>query len=260
LDLLKSKMEALKVATAQYVALFTGQNPENVADKGDSKTQAQRIRGLDVGLQMAAGGLQTTAQGRSQLFEASEAARTLDERLKTLPGSTQFFADGLKESAPVVNETFTSFTSSALQLTTQMQSLNKELREAAGLLPQLRGNRGGLNSAVVVPPINGNFFGGLPRMRYYNFGGFTPHGSDRVPAMLGEDEYVMTGAASKAFAPILRAMNNYPSRAMGSGNSVTNVGDINITVQGGNSSAHTINEIGVGLKRAIARGTVKLHG
>lgn len=259
LDILKQKLEELRAAARKYIQTFTGQNPDNIAEEGDpTRTQGQRLRGLDVGVQDSQGGLAQAAAANAQLERARTSIEALDRRIRTLPGGVEFFAQGLQANTPAINDSFASFTANALTLTNQIRDLNGQLTTAARLLPQIRGNRGGDGNNPDVPQRKFGGPIGPHTPKYFAFGG--PVGTDRVPAWLSDDEFVMTGAATRAFAPLLKQMNAYPSRAGGSGSSTTNVGDINITVNGGNTSAHTINEIGVGLRRAIARGTVKLHG
>jgi hypothetical protein len=43
------------------------------------------------------------------------------------------------------------------------------------------------------------------------------------------------------------------------GGPVTNVGDINVSVNGGDSSQQTVREIGYALRRQIQRGNIKLR-
>lgn len=253
LDILKKKLQELKSAAKDYIQEFTGKSADVQADVGDKVTQGDRIRGLDIGVSLAGQGVNDQASAQGQLAQARTAVDQLDAKIKGLPGGVGFFAKSVQENAPLINDTFGGFTASAAALTQQIKDLNTELEKASIALPKIRGERQPL--VFPGPQPEGNRFGGPPK--YFAFGG--PVGTDRVPAWLGEDEYVMTGAATKAFAPLLRQMNSYPSGAGGSGSSIVNVGDVNVTVNGGNTSAATINEIGAGLRRAIARGTVKLH-
>ena len=83
---------------------------------------------------------------------------------------------------------------------------------------------------------------------------------DKIPAYLSRGETVVNRKQSARFFSELNAMNQ-GSRPVyrEQGGSVTNVGDVNVTVQGGNTSQQTVREIGRALRREIQRGTIKLH-
>jgi hypothetical protein len=84
-------------------------------------------------------------------------------------------------------------------------------------------------------------------------------GKDTIPAMLSKGEFVSSASTTKRFFSELNAMNN-GSRPVyrEQGGSVTNVGDVNVTVKGGDSSQQTVREIGHALRREIQRGNIKL--
>jgi len=73
-------------------------------------------------------------------------------------------------------------------------------------------------------------------------------------------KFIMNKNAAREFFPQLVAMNS-GARRFDSGGNVTNnnVGDINITVQGGSTSETTVRQIGQSLRREIRRGTVRLN-
>lgn len=104
-------------------------------------------------------------------------------------------------------------------------------------------------------PIPGFAKGGLVP-QYLAYGGFPggPRGTDTIPAWLSPGEYVLDALTVKKFYPLIKAMHQPIYRS--SGGPVTSVGDINITVQGGQSSEMTIRQIGQGLRREIRRGTL----
>jgi TP901 family phage tail tape measure protein len=95
--------------------------------------------------------------------------------------------------------------------------------------------------------------GGRPKFRGTGFA-FGGRGVDVMPAMLSPNELVLTGKQTRSFVPLIKGLST-PHYARGG--EVTNVGDINITVQGGNTSDVTIREIARGLNRELRRGTVK---
>jgi len=98
--------------------------------------------------------------------------------------------------------------------------------------------------------------GGL--IRHYAAGG-NVRGIDTIPAMLSPGEVVMNAGASNKFFSELNAMNQGSKPAFRErGGAVTNVGDINVSVSGGDSTQQTVREIGNALRREIKRGTIKL--
>lgn len=90
--------------------------------------------------------------------------------------------------------------------------------------------------------------------QYRSLGG--PVGTDTRPTMLSADEVVMTAAASQRFASQLVAMNaGVQPIHRSEGGSVTNIGDINVTVQGGETGRQTARSIANELRRELRRGT-----
>jgi TP901 family phage tail tape measure protein len=92
--------------------------------------------------------------------------------------------------------------------------------------------------------------------RYFAIGG---RGTDTIPAMLSPGEFIVNARSARNFFPQLQAINagQLPTYRE-QGGSVTNVGDVNVTVQGGDNSQQTIREIAQGLRRELGRGTIKL--
>jgi hypothetical protein len=96
--------------------------------------------------------------------------------------------------------------------------------------------------------------GGLAR--YFDQGGIAPRGTDVIPAMLSPQEFVMSQRATRLWYPQLVAMNAGIKPVFhNSGGSVTNVGDINVTVSGSGSSRQTARSIAAELRRELRRGT-----
>jgi len=86
----------------------------------------------------------------------------------------------------------------------------------------------------------------------------SPRGTDRIPVWLSPGEYVWDARTTRQFYPIIRALHTSPKH-MASGGPVTNVGDINVTVHGGDTSETTVRNIASQLRREIRRGTVRLN-
>jgi len=100
------------------------------------------------------------------------------------------------------------------------------------------------------------FHGGIQHLA----AGGSAQGQDSINAMLSPGEFVSSAATTRKFYSELNAMNN-GSRPVfrEQGGSVTTVGDVNVTVNGGDSSQQTVREIGHGLRREMRRGTLTLN-
>jgi TP901 family phage tail tape measure protein len=92
--------------------------------------------------------------------------------------------------------------------------------------------------------------------RYFASGG---RGTDTIAARLSPGEFIINARSARTFFPQLQAINAGQQPVYREqGGSVTNVGDVNVTVQGGDNSQQTIREIANGLRRELSRGTIKL--
>jgi TP901 family phage tail tape measure protein len=112
--------------------------------------------------------------------------------------------------------------------------------------------------AAVAATGGGDVSGGAHRFgKFFSYGG---RGTDTIPAMLSEGESVISARNSRRFSSQLNAMNQGSQPVYREqGGSVTNVGDINVSVNGGDSSQQTVREVGRALRREIQRGTIKLR-
>lgn len=98
------------------------------------------------------------------------------------------------------------------------------------------------------------------------FGGFAsggllhgPMGRDNLLIRAHAGEYIVNSEATAKFMPQLIAMNSgMEPRGFAGGGPVTNVGDINVSVQGQDSVQSSVREIGYALRREIKRGSVRL--
>jgi TP901 family phage tail tape measure protein len=92
--------------------------------------------------------------------------------------------------------------------------------------------------------------------RFFDDGGVASRGTDVIPAMLSPGEFVINAASARRFASQLVAMNaGIEPTFRSEGGSVTNIGDINVTVSGGGSSRQTARSIATELRRELRRGT-----
>lgn len=113
-----------------------------------------------------------------------------------------------------------------------------------------------LNKAAAVRGIAGvpKWFGGS--MQFLASGG---RGLDLIPAMLAKNEFVVNSKDSMKHYHQLVALNSgRQPRHFAQGGNVTTVGDINISVEGGQTPQSTVKEIGRLLKRQIRTGKLDL--
>ena len=109
-----------------------------------------------------------------------------------------------------------------------------------------------LNEAARVRGIPGipKWHGGS--MQFLASGG---RGFDQIPAMLARNEFVVNSKdAMRNYTPLVALNSGRQPRNFAQGGNVTTVGDINITVQGGETSQQTVRDIGRQLKRNIRLG------
>ncbi|KKM82260.1 hypothetical protein LCGC14_1321410, partial [marine sediment metagenome] len=103
--------------------------------------------------------------------------------------------------------------------------------------------------------------GGTPVLAHfgkmiYRASGGDARGTDTIPAMLSPGEFVMNAQSTKRFYSQLVAMNSGKSPVYReSGGSVTNVGDVNITVSGATAPKQTARETMKAFRREMRRHT-----
>lgn len=101
---------------------------------------------------------------------------------------------------------------------------------------------------------------GGPMRRHFADGGVVGRGQDKIITALSQGETVINAKQSKRFFSELNAMNQGSQPVFREqGGPVTNVGDVNITVNGGDSAPQTVRAIAHGLRRQFQRGNIKLH-
>jgi len=102
--------------------------------------------------------------------------------------------------------------------------------------------------------------GGLVQVaRHLAGGGFLPQGTDTIPAMLSPGEFVVNARSARRFFSELVAINaGVRPVYRQEGGPVTNIGDIHVSVQGGQSARQTARTIAAGVRRELRRGTSTL--
>jgi TP901 family phage tail tape measure protein len=187
-------------------------------------TDAQRkYRDSLIESQSTAGGLKTTTEGiKEDTTGTAEAQKNIGGYATTATGAIN------AEAAA----------------TTHLANETERVARAKAAMAQTGAGPG---AALVQNPFNA-------------VGGVIGRGSDTVSASLTPGEMVVNKSSSRQFFSELNAMNQ-GSRPVyrEQGGSVTQVGDVNVTVNGGGSSQQTVREIGHGLRREIQRGNIKLR-
>lgn len=165
---------------------------------------------------------------------------------ETTGATIGFFNETTEASNRIVAEAILKYG----QATGAYRSMATEANSAASAVERLNraqaGNIGGTN----------RFFGG--NISRFADGGSV--GGDTVNAKLTPGEFVMDKTHAREFFPQLVAMSSGAAR-FNDGGSVTNnnIGDINVSVNGGDTSEATVRDIGNKLRREISRGTLRLN-
>jgi hypothetical protein len=146
-----------------------------------------------------------------------------------------------------------------------------EAQAALGTMPDISGLAGQIQAAanamwelawasasVEFPSTGMAAAHGGKAWNFLAFGG-PPQGTDVVPAMLSPGEVVINAESARRFSAQLTAMNAGVQPVFRSdGGSVTNIGDINVSVTGGGSSRQTARSIATEIRRELRRGTSTL--
>jgi TP901 family phage tail tape measure protein len=197
-----------------------------------------------------------------EMFDYAERIRgvqskypNLDQQMK---GATegidrlkQAFPDSGKQVQDITNQ-FSETTGAINQANSAMATFQSAIESAADAMSELAAA-----AATVQPPQaeEGPMTAAHGGMAFLAGGG-RPRGTDVIPAMLSPGEMVMSAATTRRFASQLTAMNagvkpSYHSQ----GGHTTNIGDINVTVQGGGTGRQTARSIATELRRELRRGT-----
>jgi len=169
------------------------------------------------------------------------AANALDQLVDTLSAGRDAFAQ-LEDAKDIdmtpVEAQFNAVNTSAANATASVENLISAMARAA----QAEG-----------VSAQGKSLGG---MIYRQLGGYTPQGTDIIPAMLSPGEYVVNAKATRQFYSQLVAMNSGTQPVYrAEGGPVTNVGDVSISVNGTTAPQQTAREIMSAFKRETRRGT-----
>jgi TP901 family phage tail tape measure protein len=255
-DTLNSLQQQLQDTIGNIQIDFSG--PLNRAFEGlDTSTALEEILALPDATQEQ---LSNAVGSIDSISIGTENASLRAEAFKTTVSATVPVIDTINTSTQNVATSFTNVQTNALNAANSAGNLNSNTQSGIGLAAQLASAwlrvaaaaREAAAAAAAAAAAGANaYHGGVPE--YLQAGG--ARGQDVVPAMLAPGEFVLNAKSSKKFASELNAMNAGSQPVYrDQGGSVTNVGDINITVQGGETTSGTVQAIGRGLRREILRG------
>ncbi len=138
--------------------------------------------------------------------------------------------------------------SAAVSLAHQLESAMRAVEEAA---------KAAAAAIAAAKAAQGGMYKGGP-VTYLQSGG-TPRGQDTIPAMLAPGEFVVNARSTRKFFSQLQAMNagqNPVYREQGG--SVTNIGDINVSVSQGDTARQSARDIATAIRRELRRKTSRL--
>jgi len=192
---------------------------------------------------------QELPRAKAKATEAQEIQRILQELKNSATQAVQPIDQGKSAAAAAA-----SSLSQVAQL--DMSGLVNQISAAAAQMWSLAS----ASRSVKTPSATGTEYAarGGRIGRYLAAGG--PAGTDVIPAWLSKGEFVMNAGATQKFASQLIAMNAgvQPVYRNDGGNVTTSIGDINVTVQGGDTGRQTAKSIASELNRLVRRGVVTL--
>lgn len=200
---------------------------------------------------------------RERLQELEANARTLD---LTATSQLRSQISTLIEELSKANEVgLPKAQQDASQINTDLQTAANEgsnyASQLSQALPIAREIAGTLGSANATTARFGGLFANGGIVKYLAGGGFSPQGTDTIPAMLSPGEFVVNARSARKFYPQLQAINAAGVRPVyrQDGGAVTNnIGDINVTVSGGRDGDQTGRTIARRIRRELRRGTSSL--
>jgi chorismate mutase len=183
---------------------------------------------------------------RKETLEGTEKiVATVADETENTASSTSDAADDAGVFKSNIAESIQPLANASTQAGTLAANMERAAAAAAGM------------GAVSVPTGSGagSYHGGP----FYAAGGMF-RGQDRQLTALAQGETVVNRKQSRKFFSELNAMNQGSQPVYrDQGGPVTNVGDVNVTVQGGDTSQQTVRGIGHALRRELKRGNITLR-
>lgn len=160
-----------------------------------------------------------------------------------------------QESVSIFQSMGTAAQVSATTGTSAFNTMVNDMSRVRSAANQTANAIAGIMSGVTTPGMAR--FG---KMIYKQYGGHLSRGTDTIPTMLSAGEFVVNARSAKRFYSQLIAMNaGVQPNFRQLGGPVTNVGDVNITVQGESTPKQTAREMATALRREIRRKTSTLN-
>jgi hypothetical protein len=192
----------------------------------------------------------------AKLHDQMEAAGRDAARLRSEFQSGENAIEGIRQRAEQSQAVIDGMSAKFTETTT---NINASTMAADGLLKKLQQVTDAAGQAAAASAASG--VGNTPAAQahggmMYFAGGGSPRGTDTIPAMLSPGEMVMSASTTRRFASQLTAMNAGSKPSYHSvGGHVTNIGDINVKVEGGGTGRQTARSIANELRRELRRGT-----
>jgi TP901 family phage tail tape measure protein len=186
--------------------------------------------------------------------QKQQEAKTATEQTKQAQDSVTSAAGQTKDN---LNQGATAAASIGSNAAASVGPLNAASGAAAGLAANLE-KAAAAQAKLGAAKTGGSFYAG-GAVRHLAAGGFE-RGQDRTLVAAARGETIINSKSSRRFFSELNAMNQGSQPVYREqGGTVTNVGDVNVTVNGGDTSQQTVREIGHALRRDIKRGIIRLN-
>jgi hypothetical protein len=196
------------------------------------------------------GGTGDQVERNQAVFQEAEraAGAEADKRRQSLEAS-RGLETAVKGVAQATDQAATA-TQTQVGAANQVASAWERAASAAERTANAAAQTGGASATAAI----GRFF-----PKFLSGGGFSPRGTDTIPAMLSPGEFVVNARSSRRFFSQLQAMNaGVQPVYRQEGGPVTTVGDINVTVSGGQDGDTTGRTIARRISRELRRGNASL--
>jgi hypothetical protein len=229
-----------------------------VETMGPKDTEIEALQSFMQEAELAA----STAEQRAKLLEGLRGmegrATEAESLLPLLDEGLRRAKDAMQESDAAIQRVKTETAAARGELTSLSQTDMSNLVSQIGMAADNMARLAAASHQVQTPSAGAELTARGGRVgRHLAMGG--PVGTDVVPTWLSRGEFVMNARAASQFASQLVAMNAGVQPVHRSdGGSVTNIGDINVTVSGGATGRQTARSIAAELRRELRRGTTTL--
>jgi len=233
-EVASSNLDAL-AHSLQNISLVTVNNPE-LPNKLSSIAQSLNL------LKQAAANLNTEG--------ILQAAQNMNSIIQNMISTTQEFVYSASEignqqmAAQYQLQALAQQTVSVLA--SQVAQLRSLAAEAAAIRREIEAGKAAANSSA-----GGRFAGG----------GTASIGNDTVFGQFSPKEFITNASATRAFLPLLTAINSGVKTPRAAAGEVvnSNFGDINVAVESGSTPDVTARKIGEAIRRELKRGTLRLN-